>query len=306
MALTLTAGTVAMNYLFSGHGPWENEFGHKTHIDVTNIVKGGRLLWSKMTGGDYDIDADQQRYYAKLGKQAREVVNWVTNADRQFGRKMGPMTRQIFSQFGDAEPGGGWQMPWAKEDMTFWESLPDRAKEAATLFVPFSFSGNQFMMSLPMMKGATPYKGIKMYQDAIESPEWYIMGEPVMREESIRAINDALVLNGHDGEKIFKMALGGVRHKYYEAFHEGLQNEDFEKTEEAAEKLLELGVLWENMEQSLLGRGANFQEIMEAETKWRYDKQLYGPGIYERIVGYEQIMKQDLKKLEKHFNLENK
>jgi len=304
MALGIGAATVALNYAITGHGPWDNEYDHKYDIEVTPIIKAGKMVWSKMPlTEDYDWDADKTHYYARLGKQAREIFGWFTEPWKTVGNKMGMLSRQVINQATGTEIGSGWEMPWRKEDLDLWENLEERAKHAASMFRPFSFSESQFAFTVPMYKGMSPYKGIKAYQEALDAKSWTVFGEPTIKENAIREISDALILNGQDGPGLFKIALGGVKSKYYKLFYDQYEKGDFDGMEETAVKLLQLQATWSNLEQSLSARGATREDLIEARRVWRSKMGLPPMGdLYENIIGPDKIMQQRIEELKNKFN----
>ncbi|MFC1794276.1 hypothetical protein ACFL3Q_11900 [Planctomycetota bacterium] len=141
-------GTDALNMLLSGHHMWENDPGHEYDTE---------LPWR---------DEEGRKLYISGTKKVKEVGGWVQDPVKTLGHKLSPVTRQFMEQMTGTTP-GGFDLPFKGKGT--WESLPERAKHVAKGFVPFSFSGSQFGMAMPMSKGMTQYKTSKLFKKAIEA-----------------------------------------------------------------------------------------------------------------------------------------
>jgi len=123
------------------------------------------------------------------------------------------------------------------------------------LFTPFSLRGNQFAFSLPASKGMTPFKAIQRFQRALDAKEWVVFGRHVAKWEAVDAIAQAADDNGLNAEQLYTAAMGSVRGKYYTRYFEALEKEDWDKADEVALILKNLGVTEKNIQQSAKRRG---------------------------------------------------
>lgn len=246
MAASIFGATQALNYWSTGHFTWDNEPGHKLDIDITKI----RQLVDEKLGRE----PSKQRYYVRIAKQAREVLSYYQDPLKIAGNKMSPMARQVFTQVTGHQPGSGFPADWTREELDFYESIPKRFITFANTFTPFSLSGNNFAFSLPMSKGMTPYKAIRYYQRALDAREHTVFGKKVTKWKTIEEIHQAVVDNGHNPKELFSAAMSSVRTKYYNAFYEALEKQDYEKINEIAKRLGELNVKSENIKQAMQRR----------------------------------------------------
>lgn len=260
MLLAFGAGVNGVNYALNGKWSWENEPGHEWDIDVTNIM---RIL----PGHDPE---DKQRYYIKIGKQFREVLRYFTDPIEIIGAKFSPAVHIILEQFTGHQAGSGWEMPWSRENMDFYESIPERLKAVADKFVPFSARGNNFAFTFPMSKGMTPWKAQRAYEDLIKAqvdPNLYQRIIPHEDALSLRKrLDDAARENGLDPAKMFQQAMSKARGDYYSKLWEAVEKKDYSGADQAARSLLQMGVTSEELKESAKRRGLTVQDFSEARS----------------------------------------
>jgi hypothetical protein len=261
MLLSFVALVAGANYALNKKWPWENEEGHEWDIDVTPIMKELH-------------PEDKSRYYIKPGKQFREVLRYFENPVHIIGAKFSPAVHTVLEQFTGHQAGSGWTMPWADEDMSFYESIPERLKAVVEKFVPFSLRGNNFAFAFPMSKGMTPWKALRAYEDLIKTdvdPNFLQRVLPKDVKAAKARLDDACELNDLDPEKMFKQSLAKVRGEYYSDLWYAIEKQDYEKADRAAKVLLKLGVTSKGIKRSAESRDRSPEEI---EKAWEiYDKQ---------------------------------
>jgi len=223
--------------------PWMNEKGRELNIDITP-------LYRKLGLAD-----EKQRYYTHFGKQVYEVTHWMKDPMSVFHSKLSPAAHVALEMITGSE-GAGFETPWAREPG--WSSVPARAVSVGQKFVPFSFSGNQFMLTAPMRKGATPWKtriALEKTLDRYAHPAFYKRGEPAFKAALaplVRDILDAAELNGIDPDVAFREALSAARSKYYGKFFDALQKQ--ESVEPWAKAILRLHGALPGLQRSLKAR----------------------------------------------------
>ena len=237
MATVLMGGTAvqALSYLIAGDDDkgdkmwiWDNEHDRKTDMDVTPLMRALGLV------------PEGERRYSHLGKQAREVLGWVTNPIKVFHGKMSPVAHMAMEQLTGSQ-GFGFETEYSR--MKFWESLPARGKGIASKFVPFSFRGNQFALSVPLKKGATPWKVQVALQKALRGyahPKFKQSPFASNMEPLVADIVDAAQRNGLNGETMFREALSRTRGEFYGKFFEALEKQDQEEMDRWAEVIVRL------------------------------------------------------------------
>jgi hypothetical protein len=258
--LTFVTYTSGFNYAINGKWPWENEPGHKLDIDVTPIMK--KLPW---------VDKDEERrYYIGPGKQFREVLSWIQNPVKILGHKASPAVHTAVEQFSGVQLGGdAWEMPWTREDMSFYRSMPERIKAIADKFVPFSFGGNQFAFAFPLSRGMSAWKAQRAFEDIVKAqvdPSLYdrLMPESIAEKKEQELI-DACRLNGLDPDKMIKQANTQIRSEYYSNMWRALDDEDFDEADRIARILLKLGVTSKALEASGKNRDLDQDTIQRAQ-----------------------------------------
>lgn len=254
MLLAFGAGVAGANYALNGRWSWENEPGHEWDIDVTPLMRA-------LPGHE----GDKQRYYIKIGKQFREVMRYFIDPVEIIGAKFSPAVHTVLEQFTGHQAGSGWEMPWSRESMDFYESIPERLKAVADKFVPFSARGNNFAFTFPMSKGMTPWKAQRAYEDLIKAQVDPSLYQRIMPHESAlslrKRLDDAARENGLDPVKMFQQAMSKARGDYYSKLWEAIGKQDYQGADRAARKLLQMGVKSEDLEESAKRRGVTIQDI---------------------------------------------
>lgn len=251
----LAAATVATQYaIYHAFGDknkgdkewvWENEKGQDRRIDVTPIMR--RMPWKKPD--------DPTRYYVNLGKRPEEIMGWVIHPEMNLQSKLARPVVEVFRQITGTE--GDFKAEWKRDHESFLESIPERAKAAAGQLVPFTFSGNQFVLSLPMRKGMTKYKAQQAYESAYELVAQPSKLRAIVREQTtnldklIDDIGDAAERNGVNAEIVRKRALSITRGKYYDKFFKAMEKEDEKAMEDAANALGRLGATQRGLQESM-------------------------------------------------------
>lgn len=249
-------------YVMNRRWPWENEPGHKMDIDVTEIMRA--LPWT-------DPD-EERRYYIKPGKQFREVVRYVTDPVGIVGPKASPGMHIVFEQMTGHQAGQwGWDMPWVREELTFYESLPARAAAVMEKFTPFAVRGNNFAFTFPMSRGMGWYKAQKAYEHVIRAqvdPSLYRRIMPGRQAETLKAeIDAAAKLNGLDPKELYRQANTKVRTQYYGEFWRALDRQDLKEAERVASVLRQLGATRETLEASGERRGVSAEVLRQARPQ---------------------------------------
>lgn len=250
---TFAAYVSAFNYVASGKWPWENEPEHKMDINVSKIMNA--LPWK---------EKEERQYYIRPGKQFREVLSWVQNPVKILGHKASPAVHQAVQQMSGVQLGDmAWEMPWTREEMGFYQSLPSRVKSVMESFVPFSARGNQFAFAFPMSRGMGAWKAQRAFEDLIKmdiDPTFtqQMYGRTIDRRTTTqkrKELNRACALNGLDAEKMYKQAQTKVRTEYYNKMWAALEAENYKEADRAAKVLLELGATAETVKRSGESRG---------------------------------------------------
>ena len=276
------------NYLINKKFIWQNEWGKKLTIDVTPLMK--TLPW-------VDKD-DERRFYITPGKQAREVLRYVTNPFEVLGAKSSPFAQLVVEQFTGAKLGqAGWVMPWVEDDLSFYESLPPRIASVYDKFVPFSFRGNNFALAFPMRRGMGWWQAQRAYEDAIRAAVDPKIYQRLMSEEqqgkAFAEITAAAELNGLDHQKMFQQANTKVKSTYYAALWEAWNKGDMEEAERIAKILFQLGVTPRGTRQSFSRR---MEPIMhDLYTAWSRGDTEKADKLAEKLIALgatpEQIRK---------------
>lgn len=255
MGVFLGSTTVLLNYIFSGHGPWDNEDEHKSDIEVTGLMR--RLPWADPN--------DKQRYYMHFGKQAREVIGWATNFWKMLGSKFSPGLQVGIEQITGHSAGSGFPLEWKRDDFyepTFAESAPMRVKAVAAKFLPFSLRGANFAFTAPLSKGMTPFKAKRTMVSALRAfaePSFFASHtKGAATKEDLQALvrdtMDAAESNGLDADRLFGQSLGIARSHYYGKLFSALEKQDEDGVNEAAESLKLLATEAENVWNSARSR----------------------------------------------------
>ena len=223
MAKAATVITVAANYLYSGHGPWDNEIGHRFDIELP------------------DRDEKGHKQYAKPFKQAREVARLMAvgtslwNPREYFLRKASPLLDAAIRQgLGDPDYPEEWQVLEA-EGKNFLQQIPARIKSFGQANIPYTLQGGQqFAYAIPVAKGMTAYKASQQLRNA------YLNEEPGPgRNALVREILKAAKENDPKNEwwsAAHGNAVGDARQKWYREIAIGLDKDQSPKKVQAIVK----------------------------------------------------------------------
>ncbi len=262
MLLAVLGFIATANRFCGGKWSWENEPGHKLDIDVTCIMR--RLPWTS------EAEKESGRHwYIRPGKQFREVVRYLTDPVSILGAKTSPAAHIATEQITGHQSGQiGWEMPWAREEMGWYESLPSRLVSVMEKFQPFAIRGNNFAFTFPMSRGMSWYKAQKSYERIIQAqvdPSPYRRLMPGKDAERLKKeIDAAAAMNGLDPKDLYKQANTMVRTKYYGEFWRALDDSDMKDAERLAEILVQLGVTSQSVESSGERRGVSPESVGEA------------------------------------------
>ena len=258
-----------LNYALNKKFTYENEYSKQWDIDVTPIMH--KMPWT---------DKDS-RYYVKPGKQFREVLRYFTEPHRIIGAKLSPAMHTVLEQVTGSQAGGYWDMPWKKDNLGWWESIPPRLQAIATKFRPFSLSGNNFAFTFPMSKGMTPWKAGRAYEDMIKAqidPNLY--QRLMFRKDYVKLrkeLDEACRQNNLKPEELFGQSLSLVRGKYYTEMWRAVEDGNKRKAEAAAEKLLKMHTTPKGLTDSGKRRDVSEEDIKRATAVAREQAKLTEP-----------------------------
>ncbi len=267
MAVTLAGTAMAFQYaIYQAFGddeendnpfPWQNEAGKEWDIDITPLLRA----YMHATGRELE-----GRRYTHFGKQAREVMGWLTEPFKTGFGKASPAvhtaTEQILGVNGLYE-GEVFTTDWVRKDKQGLSMVGSRLKAVGEKFVPFAFRDNNFAWTAPMNKGMTPFKGQMAITRALEAYadpgviEGF-KGTPNYERKLDRLVEDildAMERNDVDAEQVLKYSLGEARSKYYREFLDALEDEDYDKLERLAEPVIRLHAGIDNLRRSAEARG---------------------------------------------------
>ncbi len=149
---------------------------------------------------------DGTEKYIRMGKQFREVMEWLYEPELKLGAKLAPVTRQVIAQFSKHDPGSGFPTSYA--DLPFWKSLLPRLKELVTSALPFSFRGliedsslAPFLYALPTSRGMTRSKTIREFKTAILSGD---------QEREIE-VGIAALRNNLNADELYTIAVSSLK-----------------------------------------------------------------------------------------------
>lgn len=225
----------ALNYATVGHSTFENPgpIMNKFNWDISPIINQIKKMF-----GTYDED-DERRYYAIPLKQVREVISFIQSPVKQTSYKVSPFSQLILEQITGASPGSAYNLGFYDERSTTKEKITKRAKRAAGVALPFSFSGTNFALTLPMRRGISSYRAQLEYEKAIENKLMNInfgdkaravLGNP----REIDSLDREALYNGLNPIELNKRAISSLRTKYYDRMFKGLEEDDKTKVERAA------------------------------------------------------------------------
>ncbi len=261
MVFLFLAMTQAANYALVGHSTFENEYGHKTDIDITP-------LYDAIMG-----NTSKQRYYLNFKKMFRfEFIRYVTDPLNIIGSKIAMVPRTAIEQITGYEPGSGFAMPWEQDKLSFWDSIPERVTSIVQNFEPISLRGNSFGFSIPISTGMTKYKAFQAYTTLIKGqvdPGWtqkfarYITGDEFSK--MAKEVDAACDANGFDGTPIYKQAKSTLMGSYYSDMWSAIKKGNEKEATEYAVVLMGLGMSSEGMQSSGTRRQLPSDQIQKAQ-----------------------------------------
>jgi hypothetical protein len=161
-------------------------------------------------------------------------------------------------------------MPWARDELGWYESLPERTLSVMEKFTPFAVRGHNFAFTFPMSRGMSWYKAQKSYEDIIRAqvdPSLYRRLMPSQDAERLKAeIDAAAELNGLDPKDLYQQANSLVRGSYYGEFWKAMDRQDMKDAERLAGILRALGAKREGLEASGERRGVRPETIRQGRT----------------------------------------
>jgi hypothetical protein len=225
---------------------WDNPRSQKWHVNVTPLMRKLRETpgWEEVFG---EVPEGEQTFI-HTGKQFLEDMGWIEDPLATLTRKSSPAVQVVIEQVAGST-GGPFQMPWARENLDLWDSLwgkEGRAVSVLEKFVPFSFRGNAFALSVPMQKGATEWKTKTAYVKALRvyvDPGFFrkAFDAEMEYEENLENlfpdIFEAAARNNVDGKVQFKKAVMTVAGKLYREFFIAMEDGDHDKMDLQARKL---------------------------------------------------------------------
>lgn len=233
-----------LNFATVGRPTWENEgsIGTKFNLDVTPIVHKIQEILPFL---ERDED-DERRYYAMPFKQIREVFNFVQSPAQTIGYKTSPISQLAFEQIYGSQAGSGYDLGFYDDRADTLEKIGRRISRGAQTITPFTFSGTNFALTLPLRRGISEYRAILEYEDSIENKllrEDTLISDVQNQFSLARDINDIdkeVLHNGLNPLKLNETAVTNLKRKYAAQLFEGITDEDTEKAEEAATALRRL------------------------------------------------------------------
>jgi hypothetical protein len=172
----------------------------------------GRLTWDNPPGKKLDIYAGQNpdgtEKYIRMGKQFREVYDWMSEPINTLGKKLSPSLREGLRQLTKHDPGSGFPTDYA-EYKEFWsgENILARIKSVAEMPLPFSIRPyindrpQNFLLSLPASKGMTRYRARELFKEALENND-----KKTVEELYVHALR-----NGIDPDTSLRSAMGAIK-----------------------------------------------------------------------------------------------
>ena len=179
------------------------------YYNSKKYLSDGKFTWENDPGHSLDIFAgfneDGTKRFIRLGKQFREVIEWLYEPEKKLGAKLSPALREAMRQFTKHDPGSGF--PTKFEEQEFFESIPERVKSIAEMPLPFSLRPyiqdrpQMFMFALPASRGMTNYKTVDLFKKAILK----------QNIQEVKKIYISALENNLDAEQLFKSARSSVK-----------------------------------------------------------------------------------------------
>lgn len=232
--------------------PWENEYNSRYRVDVSPLMR--KMPW-------HDPN-DKTRRYVNLGKRAAEIVRWVTSPEENIESKASRPVAELFKQVTGTE--GNFKAEWKRDHESFLESVPSRLASIGKEALPFSLTGSQFVLSVPMAKGMTKYKAQEAYESVYElaaDPNRFkslLRGQPASEgslKSMVEQISDAASKNGVNAEEVRKKALSIVRGYHYGLYFKAMKSGDKEALAKESDILFHrLGATNKGLQESVRNR----------------------------------------------------
>lgn len=255
--LAIAGSTLAAQYVINkmfgdpakGDKPWvwDNEYGvglgnNQYAVDITPIMR--HMPWRD--------PHDPTRSYMNLGKRAAEILRWIieptTNIESKMSRPLAEGLKQVTGMEGK------FTAPWAREHANFPETIPGRLVSAAREFLPFSWQGSQFMLTVPARKGMTKYKAQAAFESIYEVAadtsatrrflKSFFRGQPPAEGDLISMVaqvSDAAARNGVNPEPLRERALSTIRGRHLALLYKAMAKGDQKAMQHEGEVLDRLG-----------------------------------------------------------------
>ncbi len=182
---------------------------------------------------------EHTRHYMNMGKRFAEILRYVLDPVSNIESKVSRPLAESIKQFSGRD--GEFAADWTQDETG--PQWPKRLKSIAQNFLPFSMTGNQFMLSQPAKKGMTNYKAQQAFEAIYEiraDPStfmqvWraYNMGRPRLTavtkgdlQSMMAQIYDAANRNGASPEVADSNALTKVRGRHLSAYTRAMVNQN--------------------------------------------------------------------------------
>ena len=245
---------------------------HRFDGDITHLYRLSSNLLRKAFGMQVKTDADwgDQRYYIKMGKQQKEIINWLSNPGQAFYGKTSPLMHMLVenilgntSLFEDEYT--------SKMTKTMKYGIPNSGvktwfKGFVELATPFWAKPDtkNFMTMFPVKTGATFNKTRESFQRHLIlwandnmmnklGEEGYITKQDFYNK--FPEIIDAAERNGIDWRNAAKQAIANVSYASQQLAIEAILDGDIESAKEYTSRAIKLGVSLKQFKDKLKKNG---------------------------------------------------
>jgi len=227
---------------------WMNESGKKFQADITPLLRVHPWYQGEPTGA--------RRSYVHFGKQAMEVLGWLTDPWKNFTGKLSSPTRMIVEEFTGEKIGIAWDLGFKGQDFIpsimfgkegmFYDG--SRMQHILQTFKPFSASALDRPELLPLNLGIPVSKGINF--NNASSAYYQILSAWANKksysamytrkdiqtnlEDLGRDLLDGAERNGYDSKKIMESARAAVMKDLHAQMYKAISDQDAERVEEVA------------------------------------------------------------------------
>lgn len=135
----------------------------------------GRFTWQNPEGHYLDIfmghNPDGTERYMRLGKQLRELPEWILESRKKFFGKLSPVLNETLTQIFEYDLGS--MYPTELSELEGVKKIGERLKRIAEVPLPFSIKPyienrpGSWLWSIPTSKGMTRYGAIKQMERAL-------------------------------------------------------------------------------------------------------------------------------------------